>query len=328
MNLPRCKTRTKLHLPRKLRKHCTIAHFPRSPISSDQTLRFIVAKEERGSKGPSILWPTHHVSASPAVRAVDGWNCATWTRRGASFREDRDGASLLEDDRRGGQPWNPRRQSADGAGPTGRSSIPSRDLEDTDPCSRRLLLRPRLARGSPRPRCPAPCCRRLTSCWLICTTQRKINRALARPFVARNHVDSARVSNLPSGTRHSSRTRARFHSVARFYWRRPSAGGIRLHQRFLPLRQSSNESNLIPMWRFMAVIGDASSDRACTENAWWLILVVFVIWFGWTARRGSRGDVRTLSAFRRYASDRIGRASFCVSVVNDTDDDVGAGRRW
>lgn len=176
----------------------------------------MVAKEERGSKRPSILWPTHHVSASPAVRAVDGWNCATWTRRGASFREDRDGASLLEDDRRGGQPWNPRRQSADGAGPTGRSSILSRDLEDTDPCSRRLLLRPRLARGSPRPRCPAPCCRRLTSCWLICTTQRKINRALARPFVARNHVESARVSNLPSGTRHSSRTRARFHSLHAF----------------------------------------------------------------------------------------------------------------
>lgn len=207
---------TKLHLPRKLEKHCTIAHFPRSPISSTQTLRFNVAKEERGSERPSILWPTHHVSASPAVRAVDGWNCATWTRRGASFREDRDGASLLEDDRRGGQPWNSRRQSADGAGRTGRSSIPSRDLEDTDPCSRRLLLRPRLARGSPRPRCPAPYCRRLTSCWLICTTQRKINRALARPFVARNHVESARVSNLPSGTRHSSRTRAGFHSLHAF----------------------------------------------------------------------------------------------------------------
>lgn len=161
------------------------AHFPRFSFRSrknaversreEEEIGEKRLREKWREKPRSILWPTHHVSASPAARATDGSNCAAWRRRGASSRADRGGASLLGGDRRGGLPWTRQLPSAGDAGPTGRPSIPSPDPEGIDPCSRRLLLRRRLARGSPRPRCPFPYCRRLTSCWLICTTRAKIN---------------------------------------------------------------------------------------------------------------------------------------------------------
>lgn len=107
--------------------------------------------------------------------AADGSDCGASKCRGANSRAYRDDASHPENDHwRADQPSRQQRRHVDNVAQTSRSRNRSQDLAGKVRNFRLHLLHRRRVRGRPRPR-RAPCCRRLTSCWLFSTPAERRN---------------------------------------------------------------------------------------------------------------------------------------------------------